>query len=129
MQHDVVSREDLERELRAIEVLAPGQLEGVYPRRALKHGDGPWGRRVKPGSAARTQAKALELASVEHSGLPHSQRARVTEAAISALLLAGCNANQGVNVSSQTAPGLVAGPDYNPYNPISYAQNNTGIGR
>ena len=49
--------------------------------------------------------------------------------AVAALGLAGCNANQGVNLSSRTAPGVVAGPnypDYNPYNPISYAQNNTG---
>src|SRR5215471_14086195 len=30
MQRDVVSREDLERELRAIEALAPGQIEGVF---------------------------------------------------------------------------------------------------
>jgi hypothetical protein len=45
--------------------------------------------------------------------------------ALAALGLAGCNANQGVNLSSQTAPGVVAGPyfpDYNPSNPISYAQ-------
>ena len=42
-----------------------------------------------------------------------------------AFALAGCNANQGVNLSSQGAPGVVAGPNfpnYNPYNPISYAQ-------
>ena len=45
---------------------------------------------------------------------------------VAVLVLSGCNANQGVNLSSQTAPGVVAGPDYNPYNPISYAQNNTG---
>jgi hypothetical protein len=40
-------------------------------------------------------------------------------------MLSGCNANQGVNLSSQTAPGVAAGPyfpDYNPSNPISYAQ-------
>jgi hypothetical protein len=36
---------------------------------------------------------------------------------VAALVLTGCNA---------TAPGVVAGPGYNPYNPISYAQNNTG---
>jgi hypothetical protein len=39
--------------------------------------------------------------------------------------LTGCNANQGVNRSSQTDPGVVAGPNfpnYNPSNPISYAQ-------
>jgi hypothetical protein len=49
---------------------------------------------------------------------------------VAALELAGCNANQGVNVSSQTAPGVFAGHyvDHNPYNPISYAQNNTGRG-
>jgi hypothetical protein len=45
---------------------------------------------------------------------------------VAALALTGCNANQGVSLSSRTAPGVVAGPDYNPYNPISYAQNNTG---
>ena len=49
---------------------------------------------------------------------------------IAALGLAGCNANQGVNVSSQTASQVFAGHyvDNNPYNPISYAQNNTGRG-
>ena len=51
--------------------------------------------------------------------------------AVAALGLASCNANQGVNLSARTdpgvtAPGVVAGPGYNPYNPISYAQNNTG---
>jgi predicted component of type VI protein secretion system len=46
--------------------------------------------------------------------------------AVAAFALAGCNANQEVNPSSRTAPGVVSGPDYNPYDPISYAQNNTG---
>ena len=50
---------------------------------------------------------------------------------VAALVLTGCNANQEVNASSRTdpgvtAPGIAAGPGYNPYNPISYAQNNTG---
>jgi hypothetical protein len=45
---------------------------------------------------------------------------------VAALALSGCNANQEVNLSSRTARGIVAGPNYNPYNPISYAQNNTG---
>jgi len=45
---------------------------------------------------------------------------------VAALVLNGCNANQEVKLSSRMAPGVVAGPDYNPYNPISYAQNNTG---
>jgi hypothetical protein len=42
-----------------------------------------------------------------------------------ALALAGCNANQGVNPSSRTASGVVAGPDfpgYNAYDPTKYAQ-------
>jgi hypothetical protein len=51
---------------------------------------------------------------------------------VAALVLTGCNANQEVNLSSRTAPGVVSGRQlfrtYNPYNPISYAQNNTGIG-
>jgi hypothetical protein len=52
-------------------------------------------------------------------------RFRVSDV-VAALFLTGCNANQEVNLSSRTAPGVVAGPDYNPYNRISYAQNNTG---
>ena len=53
-----------------------------------------------------------------------------TVVAVAALVVAGCNANQGVNPSSQTASGVFAGHyvDTNPYNPISYAQNNTGRG-
>ena len=45
--------------------------------------------------------------------------------AVVALALAGCNANQAVNPSSRTAPGVVAGPDfpgYNAYDPTKYAQ-------
>jgi hypothetical protein len=42
---------------------------------------------------------------------------------IASFTLAGCNANEEANLSSRTARG----PDYyNPYDPISYAQNNTG---
>ena len=51
---------------------------------------------------------------------------------VATLVLTGCNANQEVNPSSRTATGVVSGRElfrtYNPYNPISYAQNNTGIG-
>jgi hypothetical protein len=49
---------------------------------------------------------------------------------VAALVLSGCNANQNVNPSSQTASQIFAGRyvDTNPYNPISYAQNNTGRG-
>jgi hypothetical protein len=47
-----------------------------------------------------------------------------------ALVLSGCNANQAVNPSSQPPSQVFAGHyvDYNPYDPISYAQNNTGRG-
>ena len=47
-----------------------------------------------------------------------------------ALVLTGCNANQAINPSSQLPSQIFAGRyvDYNPYNPISYAQNNTGRG-
>jgi hypothetical protein len=50
--------------------------------------------------------------------------------AVAALVLAGCNANQAVNPSSQPPSQVFAGHyvDYNPYDPISYAQNNTGRG-
>ena len=49
---------------------------------------------------------------------------------VAALALPGCNANQAVNPSSQTASQIFAGrtEDTNPYNPSSYAQNNTGRG-
>jgi hypothetical protein len=48
---------------------------------------------------------------------------------VAALLLTGCNANQAINPSSQPSQ-VFAGHyvDYNPYDPISYAQNNTGRG-
>jgi hypothetical protein len=45
--------------------------------------------------------------------------------AVVALVLSGCNANQGVNLSSHCG----AAADCNPYDPTSYAQNQTGIGR
>ena len=44
-----------------------------------------------------------------------------------ALVLAGCNANQAINPSGQ-ADRCANDADCNPYNPSSYAQNNTGIG-
>ena len=50
--------------------------------------------------------------------------------AVAGSALAGCNANQAVNPSSQPPSQVFAGhhEDYNPYDPISYAQNNTGRG-
>ena len=50
--------------------------------------------------------------------------------AVTGFALAGCNANQAVNPSSQPPSQVFAGhyEDTNPYNPISYAQNNTGRG-
>jgi hypothetical protein len=50
--------------------------------------------------------------------------------AVAAFALAGCNANQAVNPSSQPPSQVFAGhyEAANPYNPVSYAQNNTGRG-
>ena len=50
--------------------------------------------------------------------------------AVAALALSGCNANQNVNLSSQTPSEEFAGHyvDTNPYDPESYAQNHTGWG-
>jgi len=49
---------------------------------------------------------------------------------VAALALTDCNANQAINPSSQPPSQVFAGHyvDYNPYDPISYAQNNTGRG-
>jgi hypothetical protein len=44
---------------------------------------------------------------------------------VAALVLSGCNANREVNPSSH-CPGAA---DCNPYDPSSYAQNQTGRGR
>jgi hypothetical protein len=41
--------------------------------------------------------------------------------AVTAFALAGCNANQTLNPSSQRALGDIY-PNYSPYNPIEYAQ-------
>ena len=41
---------------------------------------------------------------------------------VAALVLAGCNANQSINPCGRD-------PYCNPYDPTSYAQNQTGIGR
>jgi hypothetical protein len=59
----------------------------------------------------------------------HRRRFRVSVAA-AAFALVGCNSNQGVNPSSQPASEVFAGHylDYNPYDPTSYAQNQTGHG-
>lgn len=48
--------------------------------------------------------------------------------AVAAFALAGCNANQAINPSG-LADRCPNDADCNPYNPVSYAQNNTGIGR
>jgi hypothetical protein len=55
---------------------------------------------------------------------------RFVSVGVAALVLTGCNANQAVNPSSQPPSQAFAGHyvDYNPYDPISYAQNNTGRG-
>jgi hypothetical protein len=41
--------------------------------------------------------------------------------AVTVLALAGCNANQGLNPSGQANLAAIY-PNYNPYNPSSYAQ-------
>jgi uncharacterized lipoprotein YajG len=43
--------------------------------------------------------------------------------AAAVFVLAGCNANQTVNSSSQVSAGPYF-PNYNPYNPVEYAQTN-----
>jgi hypothetical protein len=43
---------------------------------------------------------------------------------VAALVLSGCNANKEVNLSSPCAGAA----DCNPYDPSSYAQNQTGRG-
>ena len=68
-----------------------------------------------------------------HSQAPMSREAPLrfrVSVVVAALLLTGCNANQAINPSSQPPSQVFAGHyvDYNPYNPISYAQNNTGRG-
>jgi hypothetical protein len=45
--------------------------------------------------------------------------------AVAALVLTGCNANQAINPSGQ-AGRCANDASCDPYNPISYAQNNTG---
>jgi hypothetical protein len=59
----------------------------------------------------------------------HRRRFRVS-VAVAAFALAGCNSNQEVNLSSRPASQVFAGHylDYNPYDPTSYAQNQTGRG-
>jgi hypothetical protein len=59
----------------------------------------------------------------------HRRRFRVS-VAVAAFALVGCNSNQGVNPSSRPASEVFAGHylDYNPYDPTSYAQNQTGHG-
>jgi hypothetical protein len=68
-----------------------------------------------------------------HWPAPMSREAPVrlrVSVVVAVLVLAGCNANQEVNLSSRTAPEVFAGHyvDNNPYDPTSYAQNQTGRG-
>lgn len=50
--------------------------------------------------------------------------------AVAALALSGCNASREVDLSSQPASQVFGGHYVvtNPYNPVSYAQNQTGRG-
>jgi hypothetical protein len=68
-----------------------------------------------------------------HWQAPMSREAPVryrVSVVVAALLLTGCNTNQAINPSSRPPSQVFAGHyvDYNPYDPISYAQNNTGRG-
>jgi hypothetical protein len=63
-----------------------------------------------------------------HWSAPMSREAPVrfcVSGVVAALVLAGCNANQEVNPSGQ-AGRCANDASCDPYNPISYAQNNTG---
>ena len=65
-----------------------------------------------------------------HWPAPMSREAPVrfrVSVVVAALLLTGCNANQAINPSGQ-ADRCANDAGCDPYNPISYAQNNTGIG-
>jgi hypothetical protein len=78
-------------------------------------------------SSLRSRSGVAALTSGRTPGVVH---VTLFAACVLALALAGCNANQGVNPSSQPPSQVFAGhyEDYNPYDPISYAQNNTGRG-
>jgi hypothetical protein len=65
---------------------------------------------------------------MSHWSAPMSREAPVrfcVSVVVAALVLAGCNANQEVNPSGQ-AGRCANDASCDPYNPISYAQNNTG---
>jgi hypothetical protein len=51
--------------------------------------------------------------------------ARLVSVVVAALVLTGCNANQAINPSGQ-ADRCANDASCDPYDPISYAQNNTG---
>jgi hypothetical protein len=76
-----------------------------------------------------TQATERVMADFSCASTKRTSHWRVS-VVVAALVLTGCNANQAINPSSQPPSQVFAGHyvDYNPYNPISYAQNNTGRG-
>jgi hypothetical protein len=65
-----------------------------------------------------------------HADNQSHQRLFRVSVAVATFALVGCNSNQGVNLSSRPASEIFAGhySDYNPYDPTSYAQNQTGRG-
>jgi hypothetical protein len=86
-------------------------------RIAVISGDETGDAVIPPGIEAR---RAVAWRSIAMRSAP-----RISGVLAVAFALAGCNANQTVNPSSQRGPGVVAGPDfpgYNPDNPISYGQ-------
>jgi hypothetical protein len=65
---------------------------------------------------------------MSHWPAPMSREAPVqlrVSVVVVALVLTGCNANQAINPSGQ-ANRCANDAGCDPYNPISYAQNNTG---
>ena len=73
--------------------------------------DGGWASCAATGRASRAYFPAREKSSTRSAAI----------LALAALALAGCNANQGVNPSSQRNLAEIY-PNYNPSNPIQYAQ-------
>ena len=81
-----------------------------------------------PGDGARDGRLLLRIDQTNGWAAPMSWKAPVrfcVSVVVAALLLTGCNANLAINPSGQ-ADRCANDAGCDPYNPISYAQNNTG---
>ena len=112
------------------DVLSSGRIDPLlWPWKMLRDG----GALFAPPSAAKPSNAMIRIARKRLSEClsPVSWKAlwrfRVI-LTVAAFALAGCNANQAINPSGQ-ADRCANDTDCNPYNPVSYAQTNTGIGR